>query len=139
MGPVEYIVVGFPGNQFNGEIVPALQQLVEDGMIRILDLVFVHKDEDGNITVAELEDEPWADAFDGLDGELGLLLTEDDSLNIGAQLPPNSSGALLVWENVWSERFANAARNSGGELLMSGRISPDALNAARAYVAGDEF
>lgn len=134
MGPVEYIVIGFPGNKFNGDVVPALQELVENGTVRILDLVFVHKNEAGDVTVAELEDLDYdeAAAFAGLDGEIGNLFNEEDLMALAAEIPSNNSAALLVWENAWADRFAEAVRGSKGAVLLSGRIPNSAVEAALA-------
>jgi Family of unknown function (DUF6325) len=132
MGPVEYMVVAFPGNQFKGEIAPALKDLVDSGTIRILDLAFVHKDENGDITALELEDEgselmaalSWI--FEERDG----LVNESDLQDIGEALDPNSSAAVLVWEDLWAARFADAVAGAGGVLVEIQRIPRDAVQAA---------
>jgi hypothetical protein len=133
IGPVEYIIIEFPGNRFNGEIVPALKELVEKQLIQIIDLVFIKKGADGSITSFELNasDEEYA-PFDTLDGEIGGLLNEDDIIQAGAELAPNSSAALLVWENVWATRFADAVRGSGGRVLINERIPHSLVEAAFA-------
>ncbi len=137
MGPVEYLVVEFPGSQFSGEIVPALIELVETETIRIIDLLFIKKDEDGNIASFELsalpEDE--AGAFGDLDGEVSDLLSEDDVLAEGDLLEPGSSGAILVFENLWAERFATAVRNANGRVVDNARIPMDVVEAAMAALA----
>jgi hypothetical protein len=133
MGPVEYVVFGFPGNNFKGEIVPALAELIESGTIRILDLLFIMKDEEGNIEGFELETLPEEIAgFAELTGETASLLNDEDLALAAESLPLNSSGALLVWENVWAERFANAVRNADGELLAHERIPAAVVEAAFA-------
>ena len=134
MGPIEYIVIGFPGNKFNGDVVPALQELVDNGNVNILELVFVHKDENGEVTILELEDEDYdtAAAFEGLDGEYGNLLSEEDMIALTDEMPDNTSAALLVWENAWAERFAQAVRDSKGEVFLSGRIPNAVVNEALA-------
>ena len=78
IGPVEYIIVGFPGNQFNGEIAPELAKLVESGTIRLLDLVFIMKDADGNTAAVEVEDHEDLAIFHNLDGEVGGLISDED-------------------------------------------------------------
>jgi hypothetical protein len=132
IGPVEYIVLAFPGNRFNGEIVPALQQLVEQGTINILDLVFIRKDDAGNVDVIELEDAAYDEvaAFAGLDGEIGNLFNEEDLLVLAQDIPNNNSAALLVWENAWAARFNEAVRGAHGEVLANGRIPHAAVQAA---------
>jgi uncharacterized membrane protein len=126
------MIVAFPGNRFNGEIVPALQDLVAQGTIRIMDLVFVTKDGEGNVTVAELEDVDYdlVAAFAGLDGEIGNLLNEEDLELLAESIPNNNSAALLVWENAWAARFADAVRGARGEVLADGRIPHAVVQAA---------
>ena len=117
LGPVEYIVVGFPGNRFDGHIAPELAKLVEAGTIRILDLVFIPKDDDGDVAIVELEDHHDADSFHLIEGEIGGFVSHDDVEYAAAELEPGSSAALLVWEDVWAAPFVAALRNSGGVLL----------------------
>lgn len=133
MGPVEYILIAFPGNRFNGQIVPALRELVDNGTIRILDLLFIKKDAEGNVLVVELdgfEDDEGA-AFDAIEGEVDELLSMEDIQLAGAELPNNSSAGLLVWENVWAARFADAVRAAHGQVIASDRIPHAAVEAAR--------
>lgn len=132
IGPVEYMIIAFPGNRFNGEIVPALQELVEQGTVRILDLVFVKKDNEGNVDVIELEDAAYDEvaAFNGLDGEIGNLFNEEDLALLAQDIPNNNSAALLVWENSWAARFAEAVRNANGAVLANARIPHAAVQAA---------
>lgn len=137
MGPVEYIVIGFPGNRFNGRIIPALKELVESGIINILDLSFIHKEDDGAVTVVELGEEDGSAEFDDLDGEVGFLLSESDLIDAAESLPPNTSAGILVWENVWAERFAQAVRGSGGEVIANARIPYDLVQAAIAYASAE--
>ena len=140
IGPIEYIVVGFPGNKFKGEIVPALAELVENGTIRILDLVFIIKDEEGNVGAVELADLDPEDEAAGMaditDIDAGLL-NEDDIALAADALEPNSSAGLLVFENVWATRFAEAVRNADGQLLANERIPHDVVQAALAYAAAE--
>lgn len=135
MGPVEYMVVSFPGNRFNGDLVPALSELVEKGIVNIVDLAFIHKDEAGNLTVVEVEnlDNDLGIVFAGLEGEVGDLLNADDLLAEGHLVPNNSTAAVIIWENVWATRFAAAVRESGGEVVDSGRIPFDVVRAALDY------
>jgi hypothetical protein len=140
VGPIEYLVVAFPGNKFKGEIVPALAELVENGTIRILDLVFIIKDEEGNVAAVELgeldpEDEAAA-MSDIADVQAGLL-NEDDIQLAAESLENNSSAGLLVFENVWATRFAEAVRNADGQLLANERIPYDVVQAALAHAAAE--
>jgi uncharacterized membrane protein len=131
-GPIDYLVVEFPGNKMTGEAFPLLVDLVERGLIRILDLVFVRKDVDGSVLGLELSD------LDG-DGELDLavfegvssgLLDQDDIQEAGDVLQPGSSAGIMVYENVWAAPFAAAVRRAGGQLVASGRIPIQAILAA---------
>jgi hypothetical protein len=132
IGPVEYLVLGFPGNQFTGAIAPALADLSTNGTIRILDLVFIAKDDDGNVVAVELEDHDEAEAFAGLDGEIGGLVSEEDIEHAAEGLEPGSSAALLIWEDTWAAPLADALRESGGVLLEGGRIPHDLIEVALA-------
>ena len=138
-GPVEYMVVGFPGNKFSGEIAPALSELVESGTIRIIDLTFVLKDENGEVAAFELNDlEPEvADALRSVGAERGNLLNEDDVHDVGEALDPNQSAALLVWEDLWAGRLAQALRNADGVLVDLQRVPHDVVMAAREFAAAN--
>lgn len=139
IGPVEYMVVAFPGNKFKGEIAPALGDLVESGTIRIIDLAFVHKDEKGDVVAVELEDEGSEvfNAFQTLAAERGGLINDDDLMDIGAALDANSSAAILVWEDLWAARFADAVRGAGGVLVDIQRIPHDIVQAAIDFAASE--
>ena len=137
MGPIDYLVLEFPGNKMTGEAFPLLVDLVDRGLIRILDLVFIRRETDGSVVGLELSD------VDG-DGTLDLsvfqgatsgLLDEDDIQEAGDVLEPGSSAGILVYENVWAAPFASAVRRSGGQLVASGRIPVQAMLAA---LDGDE-
>ena len=132
IGPVEYLIVAFPGNQFKGEIIPALADLVEAGTIRIIDLAFVMKDADGAVVTAELGDldSEVFKAFDALSPETMGLLNEEDLAAAGEELDPNSSAALLVWEDTWATTLRDAIVNAGGELLDLERVPYEVVNAA---------
>lgn len=124
LGPVEMLVVKFPGNQFSGEIAPALAELVETGLVRVIDLLFVLKDEDGAVFVYEangMGDEVAA-VFEPVVESEDELLSQADAESIGVLLEPNSSAALLLFENAWAARFAQAMRNANGEVLINSRI-----------------
>lgn len=130
MGPVEYIVVSFPGNEFNGRIVPELVALVESGTVRILDLIFIGKDEEGDVIGFEIDELADTLGFDQLPGEVGGLIGPEDIEFIGSQLELNSSAALLIWEDVWAAPFASAVLESGGILLQGARIPHDVIESA---------
>jgi hypothetical protein len=137
MGPIDYVLVEWTGKQPEGEIAPHLVDLVDRGLIRILDLVFFAKGDDGTIEVLEIAD------LGGEVTELAIfegassgLLSDEDHAQAGEALEPGTSAALLVYENTWAAPFAAAVRRSGGELVASGRIPVtdllDALDAVEA-------
>ena len=132
IGPVEYITLGFPGNEFTGEIAPALAKLIDSKTIRVLDLLFVAKDADGDVVVFEFDELDELGAFGELDGEVGGIIAPDDIAHAAASLEPNSSAALLIWEDLWASEFADAVRDSGGVVLEGGRIPRDLVEAAFA-------
>jgi hypothetical protein len=138
IGPVELLVVKFPGNQFTGEIAPALTDLVETGTIRVLDILFVNKDEDGTVEMVEINDLILDDkSFDPIISDLTDLLTEEDVETFGAVLEPNSSAALMLFENTWAARFAGALRNARGELILNERIPRAVIEEVMAGATAD--
>jgi len=122
LGPVEYVVIEFPGNQFNGEVAPALAKLVESGTVRIIDLVFVIKDADGNVSSLEYDELEGAEALADVEGETDGMLSEDDVAEIAEDLSPDSSALLIMFEDLWALEFGRAVVASGGELVAGGRI-----------------
>lgn len=123
-GPIELLVLKFPGNHFTGEIAPALKELVDNKTIRVIDLLFAIKDKDGNVAILEvndLDDEDF-DVFEPVVTEADGLLTEEDAKAIAKAIPPNSSAGLLLFENLWALRFVNAVRASKGEVVINERI-----------------
>ncbi|HET9345951.1 MAG TPA: DUF6325 family protein [Candidatus Limnocylindrales bacterium] len=124
IGPVEYGVVAFPGNQFKGEIAPALRELVESRTIRIIDLAFVLKDEDGNVAGIELEDagSEVLRAFEALTYDRDGLISDSDLKKIGEALDANSSALVMVWEDLWATKLAEAVRNAGGVVVDIQRV-----------------
>jgi uncharacterized membrane protein len=135
IGPVEFMVVAFPGNKFTGEIVPALKGLVDSKTIRIIDLAFVAKDADGNVAAMELEelDSDVGKAFQAIEAELGELVNQEDLMAVGKSLEPNSSAALLVWEDVWATKFVQSLANAGAVVLDLQRVPRDVIEAALEY------
>ena len=139
IGPVDYAIVAFPGNRFRGEIAPAIADLVDAGTIRIIDIAFVGKDSDGNAVAMELTElDP--DVQEGLEKagiEVNGLFNEDDLMDAAEGLAPNSSAALLVWENVWARKVAQAMRDAGGELLVFERLPHEVVQAAREWAVDE--
>jgi hypothetical protein len=132
LGPVDWIVVEFPGSRFNGEIAPALRDLIERDLVRVLDLLVLKKDPDGELEAFELSDLDQEEIGElrSYEAQLAMLLSEDDVAAVAAAIEPGSSAAVLVWENIWAAPFASAVRRSGGQLVASGRIPIQAILAA---------
>jgi Family of unknown function (DUF6325) len=128
MGPIDYIVVEFPQGRFTGEAAPLLVDLVDRGLIRILDFVLVRKAEDGTVEGVALDAE--AGAFAVFQGVSSGLIGQDEVDDAGGVLEPGSAAGLLVYENVWAAPFASALRRAGGQLVASGRIPIQAILAA---------
>lgn len=131
MGPIDYILVEWPGRQPNGEVAPHLVDLVDRGLVRILDLTFIVKAEDGTVRGLEIADVGGQVAeLSVFEGASSGLLSDEDVEEAGRALEPGTSAALLVFENTWAAPFATAVRRSGGQLVASGRIPVQAVLAA---------
>jgi Family of unknown function (DUF6325) len=131
MGPIDYILVEWPGRQPNGEVAPHLVDLVDRGLIRILDLAFIAKDEEGTVRGLEVADVGDQVAEMSIfEGASSGLLSGEDIDEAGGVLEPGTSAALLVFENTWAAPLATAVRRSGGQLAASGRIPVQAVLAA---------
>ena len=134
VGPVDVVIIGFPGNKFSGRIAPALMDLVESGTVRVIDLLFVTKDADGVTTTIEIADlDPdlgpaFLDVSVTAEGALG----PEDAEEVAEDLPPNSSALLIAFENAWAAEFAEAVRAADGVLIDSIRIPYDVVQAALA-------
>ncbi|MFD5143341.1 DUF6325 family protein [Streptomyces sp. NPDC058401] len=132
IGPVDVAVVTFDGNRFNGDVAPALRELQESGVVRILDLTFVRKERDGAVSVVELEDSEVADQFERVLGEEFDLLSDEDLETVAQGLEPESSALVVVWENAWATRLASAVRESDGRVLFMERVPRDGVERAVA-------
>jgi hypothetical protein len=134
LGPVDYMVVEFPADKadFSGAMATELSALIERGTIRVLDLMMLKKDLDGSVEGFESHDfgDTNLAGLLELETELAMLLAEEDVEAIGATLEPGTVAAVLIWENLWAAPFGAAARQSGGELVASGRIPIQAIAAA---------
>jgi hypothetical protein len=139
LGPVELLVISFPGNQFTGEILPALKKLVEQHTIRIIDLVFVLRDADGTIAARELTelDPDLLASWDPLVDEVLGILSPEDIETFGHALEPNSSAGLMLFENTWATEFQTAVLNSNGKLVLSERIPRAVIEELVAAAASD--
>ena len=130
IGPVEYLIVEFPGNEFDGKIIPAIIKLVDDGTIRLIDLMFITKDDDGNIAEVEFDECGGLSAFAELKGDVPGFINADDVEHTAEGLEVNSSAALLVWEDTWATTLRDAILNAGGEVLDLERVPYEVVNAA---------
>ncbi|MGE5762697.1 MAG: DUF6325 family protein [Mycobacterium leprae] len=128
-GPIDYMVVEFPGNRMTGEAFPLLVDLVDRGLIRILDLAFIRKEADGSVVAMTLSDVDRDGSLDlaVFEGASSGLLGDDDLAEAAAAVEPGSSAGVLVFENVWAAPFARALRRAGGQLVASGRIPVQAI------------
>jgi uncharacterized membrane protein len=135
IGPVDYAIVAFPGNKFRGEIAPALAELVEREIIRIIDVAFIGKSEEGDVAAMELTelDPDVQEALDAAGIEVNGLLNDEDLQSAAEALEPNSSAAVLVWENVWARKVTNAMRDAGGVLVSFERLPHEVVQAAREW------
>jgi hypothetical protein len=124
MGPIDYLLVEWTEEQPHGQLAPLLIDLVDRGLVRILDLVFMAKDDDGTVRAIELGELPALAVFDGASSG---LVDEEDLQDAGAALEPGTSAALLVYENSWAAPFATALRQSGGQVVSTGRIPIQAV------------
>jgi hypothetical protein len=129
MGPVDYLVVGFPGNRFSGEIVPEIATLEKQGIIRVIDMVLVTKDANGKLFITEASDLKGdaGRAFEQIARNTREWFYEGDIETIASNIPNNSSAGILLFENVWAIKLKEALMNSGAELIDMGRISPEVI------------
>ncbi len=132
LGPVDYLVVEFPPgvSHFTGEMATELAALVDAGTIRILDLLVLVKDEDGNIEGIEIEDLDPVNELRAAETQLSEILAAEDVADLAVAMEPGTTAGVLVWENTWAAPFASAARRSGGQLIANGRIPIQAILAS---------
>jgi hypothetical protein len=135
-GPLEYAALSFEGNftsrQFTGEILPALREVIDQGIVRIVDLAFLYKDQDGVVTVREIEevDPTLKVAFDPVVAEVAGLFSQGDLEAIGSLLANNSSAAMILWESSWARKFAQAVVNANGRVLARETVPFELVQAA---------
>ncbi|GAA4408153.1 hypothetical protein GCM10023168_25100 [Fodinibacter luteus] len=141
LGPVDYLVLEFPAGQqnFTGEAAAELAKLAESGIIRILDVLILVKNEDGSVEGMELDETPAVDAIRALEADIAEILAAEDVELLAEAMEPGSVAGVVVWENVWAAPFAAAARRAGGQLIASGRIPIQAIAASiEAEMASEE-
>jgi hypothetical protein len=137
IGPVSYLLATFVDGKFRGEMAGALANLVDRGLIHIIDLVFISKAEDGSIIASEIDDLEDGSGYATIEGEYGGLLSESDLTEAAADLPPGTAAGLLVWENVWAREFTTALRSAGGEVLAFAQIPAEDVDLAFADLGTD--
>lgn len=135
--PLDFAVIEFPGNQFNGQIAPELYNLSEQGLIRIVDAVLVTKDADGNYTSLELNqlDDDLRSQFVPLTNHLEPMFTAEDVAFLADAVPANSGALLIMWQNMWTENIRRAVANSNGRILLHERVPAEVLNEILAEMA----
>jgi hypothetical protein len=138
IGPVEYLILGFPGRRFSGAIAPALTELVASDTVRILDLLFLTKDARGHVLVQEFDDLDEALGFGAVDGRADGILSSDDALLAAQALEPEHSAILLLWEDRWARPLAEVVRSAGGVILGGQRIPAEVIETAIADLPQDE-
>jgi len=138
LGPIDFLALEFPGNKFKGEIIPALLELVEAGIIRIIDLVVIAKDQDGSVFVRELNelDPDTIRVFDPLKIEVTSMITRNDVDGIAAVLANNSTAGLLLFENLWALKTKQAMLDAGARVVMFERIPHEVVEENLAEMAG---
>ena len=136
-GPIDFIALEFPGNRFKGEILPDLFELVDKGIIRIIDLVIIMKDQDGQVTVRELRelDPAHIEIVSPLNAEVNQMITESDINMIAEKLADNSTAGILLIENLWAKKTQQAMVDANGRLVMFERIPHDVVEEALADIA----
>lgn len=126
VNPVEYVVIEFPGNRFTGDIAPAIADLVDRGLVRILDLIFVKKDASGAVSTFEYDELEETAVFGTIDGDADGLLSDEDVVTLASDLAPESAALFILFEDLWAGPLGRAVWDAGGELVAGGRI-PHAL------------
>ena len=139
LGPVDWVVVEFPGSELTGEIAPVIKDYEARGLIKVLDLLFLKKDQDGGLEAFEASDLGGGEIGElrNYEKDLAMVLGEQDVADLAETIEPGSSAAVLVWENLWAAPFGAAVRRAGGQLAASGRIPTQAVLAAIEADAGE--
>jgi uncharacterized membrane protein len=139
-GPVDFVALEFKGNQFKGEIFPELLNLVNNGIVRVIDIIVVKKDADGTVTHQEMQetDKNVLAVFDPLKAEINGMIQVEDIELIGEKLEPNSTAAVLLFENLWAVKFVQAVENANGRSVMHVRIPHEMVEEAMAKITAEE-
>jgi Family of unknown function (DUF6325) len=136
-GPIEMLMIRFPGTEIGSDLAPALTQLVEDGLIHIVDLLFIRKDAEGKVSIYELSDllPDIAGTYAPLLNDVTEMLNEEDAYEMASSLENNASAGIMLFENVWATRFAQAVRAANGEVLLNERIPNAVIEEIQAATA----
>jgi Family of unknown function (DUF6325) len=139
LGPLEYILIGFEGNRFTGQILPELRAARDKGIIRVIDLLLILKDENGNTAVMELSDLSGEEAeqFGPMANDLLEVLTQDDVEAVANDIPNNSSAGLMVIEHTWAVSLKEAIMNAGGIPLAGGLVAPAVVQMVEAEIEAE--
>jgi uncharacterized membrane protein len=134
--PLDWALIEFPGNQFKGEIAPEIYRLVEEGLIRVIDVVLVSKDKDGNYTSFELNNLPDEvyQQFMPFDEQLESWFTAEDVESLAERVPNDSAAMLVLWQNIWTENFRRAISNANGRILAHERVPAEVLDEVLAEI-----
>jgi hypothetical protein len=132
---LEYLIVGFPQNNFTGEIVPGLLSLVDNGLIRIVDLVFAAKGDDGSVVVLEVDEHEHLSAFAAIEGSVGGVIGPEDIDHAAEAIAEGSSVLLIVWEDLWAAPFGDAVQRAGGVFIEGGRIPAEIAEEVESVLA----
>ena len=132
---LEYLIVGFPENNFSGEIVPGLASLVDNGLIRVVDLVFAAKGDDGSVVVLEVDEHDHLSAFAAIEGSVGGVIGPEDIEHAAESIAEGSSVLLIVWEDLWAAPFGDAVQRAGGVFIEGGRIPAEIADDVESVLA----
>ena len=133
--PMEYVIIGFDGNDFTGGIAAELAKVIDSGLVRLLDIVVISAGEDGSAVTMEVDEHDGLTMFAELEGEVGGIIGPEDIDHAAAAVQGGQSVALLVWENLWAAPLAEAITNAGGFLIEGARIPDDMAEQARELLA----
>jgi hypothetical protein len=139
-GPVDFVALEFKGNQFKGEILPEIMNLVSNDIVRVIDMIVVKKDADGKVTHQEMQetDQNVLAVFNPLKAEINGMIQVEDIEMIGEKLENNSTAALLMFENLWAVNFVKAVENANGRSVMHVRIPHEVVVETMEKIAAEE-
>ena len=139
-GPIDFVALEFKGNQFKGEILPAIMDLVSRQVVRVIDMIVVKKDADGKVTHQEMQEHDNAvlAVFDPLKAEISGMIQVEDIEMIGEKLEPNSTAAVILFENLWAIKFVEAVENANGRAVMHVRIPHEVVVETMEKISSEE-